>query len=221
MSDAAPLAATAGDPKQPWIASAVWLVVWLLVAGWTAVILAGAWPYVQFMPQWLLLIAMPGLLFRAFDLLWICAGRRRVLGWRRWLARATALVAGVPAAAASWAALDAISMARFEQAMVPLVDRLHASAQADCPPESGWDLGAGFAAYLDAAWAPNAPVELHRDPQRFVLAVPGRSMDIDGSTMFYDSASRGWRKVHNDVLAQSGELKTLTNGLASCRFRLR
>lgn len=46
-------------------------------------------------------------------------------------------------------------------------------------------------------------------------------MDIDGSSLFYDSRTRQWRKVHNDMLDQSGELKALLKDLEACRFPLR
>lgn len=218
--EAAP-AAGVGVPMRPWVVSVAWLLVWLAAAGWTAIALATAWPYVQLMPQWLLLIALPGILFRAFDLAWMRLRRRRVAGWRRWLARVGALVAGVFAAGAAWTGLDAVSMARFERAMHPLIERLQATREPACPPQAGWDLGEDFTAYLRAASAPGSPVELHLGDSWFVLAVPGRSMDIDGSTMFYESRDRRWRKVHNDALARTGELAALTSGLALCTFRLR
>jgi len=46
-------------------------------------------------------------------------------------------------------------------------------------------------------------------------------MDIDGSTAFYESQSRQWRKVHNHHLSASGELARLTKGLDECKIALR
>jgi len=211
----------AGPPKRPFVLSAIWLGVWVVLAAWAALALGTAWPYVQLMPQWLLLVALPGLAFRAFDVVTMRMLRRRVRGWRRLVARLGAIVVGVPAAAASWEGLDAISMARFERAMTPLVARLQSDRGAICLPTAPVAVDLELAAYLEDANAPRAPAELHFDKQRFVLTLPGRSMDIDGSSMFYDSRGRQWRKVHNDALSSTGELTALTAGLSVCRFTLR
>lgn len=217
----AQLTASVSGPKRPFVFSAIWLGVWGAMAVWVAYALATAWPYVGLMPQWLLLIALPGMVFRVFDLVSMRALGHRVKGWRRILARAVALFVGAFATAASWVGLDAISMARFESAMVPLVARVQTHPEALCRPDASSVIGTNLATYLDAANAPRASAELHYDKQRFVLALPGRSMDIDGSTMFYDSRGHQWRKVHNDALNHTGELVALTAGLAACRFSLR
>lgn len=208
-------------PKRPVVVSAIWLGVWVVAAAWAAHALGTAWPYVQLMPQWLMLLALPGVTFRVVDLVAMRALSRRIKGWRRFAVRLAAFVVGVFAAAASWKQLDAISMARFERAMAPLVARLHAEREALCRPDAPGPLDLDLAAYLEAANAPRSPAELHYDKQRFVLTLQGRSMDIDGSSMFYDSRVRRWRKVHNDTLSQTGDLAVLTAGLSVCRFALR
>lgn len=205
---------------RPRIVAGIWLALWAGLLLWASYALATAWPYVGLMPQWLLLLTIPGVLFRGFDLIVMHMAKRRVGGWRRFLARVVALVLGAPAALAGWDALDAISMDRFEHAMAPLVASLHAKHPSACPAQSGPVLGPEVIAYLDDASAVRANAQLHFDAKRFILTFQGRSMDIDGSTMFYDSAARVWRKAHNDTLARTGELTTLVQGLAACRFLL-
>ncbi len=205
---------------RPRITAGVWWGLWAALLVWASHALATAWPYVGLMPQWLLLVAVPGIVFRTFDLVLMQAGKRRVGGWRRLLLRIAAIGVGVPAALAGWGALDAISMHRFERAMAPLVASLHAKLPTACPPESGYPLGPEVVAYLDGSSAVRANAELHFDANRFVLTFQGRSMDIDGSTMFYDSIARVWRKIHNDSLGRTGELAALVQGLTACRFRL-
>jgi hypothetical protein len=202
------------------LAAGLWLAFWATLLIWTAHTLALAWPYVGLMPQWLLLVALPGVIFRSFDLLSMHAAKRRIGGWKRLLARMAALVLGVPAGIMGWDALDAISMHRFENAMSPLVARLHTTAPNSCPAQTRFALGPDVMAYLDGASAVRADAALHYDTRRFVLAFQGRSLDIDGSTLFYDSVARVWRKAHNDSLARSGELTKLVQGLAACRLRL-
>jgi len=209
------------DLKRPSIVSAAWLLLWIAAAAWTCQLLATSWPYVQLMPQWLLLFAAVGILFRIFDLAWMRWRRERLSGWTRRGARVVTFVAGAFAAGGLWEALDGISMGRFERAFAPLVAQVQAKAAAPCPPAATYAIDPGLAAYLEDAAAPRAPAQLHFDKQRFVLALSGWSMDIDGSTLFYDSRARAWRKVHNDMLAQSGELVNLRKGLESCGIELR
>ena len=62
--------------------------------------------------------------------------------------------------------------------------------------------------------------KLKYDNKRFVLAFGGGSMDIDGSTIYYDSGAREWRKFHNDDAGASGVYAGLTQGLAECVLRV-
>lgn len=211
----------AHDLNPPRIVSAAWLLLWLALSAWACHALATAWPYVQLMPQWLLLFALPGIVFRILDLGWMQALRQRLAGWRRWAARTAAIVAGLFAAGGLRSAMDGITMGRFEDALAPLVAQVHANAAAPCPPAAQYALAPALASYLDESGAPRAPVNLHHDRQRFVLVLPGGSMDIDGSSLFYDSRTRRWRKVHNDLLDQSGELQALLKDLEACRIPLR
>ncbi len=222
-TDAAQSAPTSGaSPRlgRSKLTAGLWLAFWATLLIWTAHTLAVAWPYVGLMPQWLLLVALPGVLFRSFDLLSIHAAKRRIGGWKRLLVRTAALALGVPTGILSWDALDAISMHRFESAIAPLVARLHTTAPSSCPAQTTFALGPDVMAYLDGASAVRADAALYFDPQRFALAFQGRSLDIDGSTLFYDSVARVWHKAHNDTLARSGELTKLVQGLAACRLRL-
>jgi len=214
------MTADTSDLRRPQFASAAWLVLWLMVAVWTCHALATAWPYVQLMPQWLLVFAIPGLLFRAIELAWMRMRGQRLQARNRWLGRAISILAGLMAAGGLWSAMDGISMARFESAMAPLVGQIHANAAAPCPPAARYAVGRDLSAYLAESGAPRAPAALAHDSQRFVLALGGGSMDIDGSTLFYDSRSRGWRKVHNDMLAATGELDALRKGLENCKIAL-
>lgn len=212
------------DPhlKRRLLTSAAWLALWVLLTAWACYKLAMAWPYVQSVPQLVLVFSLPGILFRATDLTHIGIRRQPLAGKWRWLARVVCVLAGLLTAVHLWVALDEISMARFERAMAPLVNRLHANAATPCPPGGRYPVDAGMTAYLIESGASNTPpAELHHGHARFVLALPGRSIDIDGSTMFYQSATRQWKKVHNDQLAQTGELQTLIRDLEICKIPLR
>lgn len=220
MRDSNAHAMVGRESGRTFVLTAICLVLWTLLAAWAAFGLASAWPYVGLMPQWLLLMALPGVVFRTFDLVTMRRLRRQGRGWRRLLVRVAAFVVGARGGVGSWGTLDAVSMHRFERAMVPVVE-LAASAREALCAGSARSFGSDLADYLKDAQAPKAEVEFHYNAQRFVLALPGRSVDIDGSTMFYDSRSQRWRKMHNDELGRTGELSALTAGLSMCRFTLR
>lgn len=207
--------------KRQRVASTVWLIGWIVAAAWSAYALAQAWPYVRHQLQIVLLLAVPGALFRSFDLGFMQLKGRRISGWRRVLARAAMLAAGLVLWGALCDRLDGVSMARFERALEPLIGELHARMPKPCPPAADYRIAPELAAYLVESSAPRAPAELKHDARRFVLSLHGGSIDIDGSTLFYDSARRKWRKVHNDMLDNSGELRALVAGLESCRVALR
>lgn len=207
--------------KRQRVTGALWLLGWVVVSVWSAYALAQAWPYVGLPPQIALLLAVPGVLFRSFDLAFIQIKGRRISGAQRLLARASTLVAGVALAAAAWGSLDDVSMSRFERAFAPLTGEMHARMPKPCPPAASYAIPAELTAYLEESGAPRAPAELKHDARRFVLTLHGGSIDIDGSTLFYDSATRKWRKAHNDMLEKSGELRALVDGLESCRVALR
>ena len=61
--------------------------------------------------------------------------------------------------------------------------------------------------------------KLKYDNKRFVLAFGGGSMDIDGSTIYYDSGAQAWRKFHNDDATASTLYVRLGEGLAECALR--
>jgi len=219
--DGTPSATALPAPKRPRILSAILLTGWGCLAAWSGATLAMSWPYVGSMPQWLLMLAFPGILFRASDLAWLHFRSRRISGWRRGLMRVAAIVAGVVAAGYAWEGLDAISWSRFQRAVAPLTATAAKGPEAVCGGGTVPGFDRSVIEYLDAVDAPRAPAELYWGDGRFVLALAGRSMDIDGSTLYFDSRVQQWRKVHNDTLQRTGELNAATAGLVSCRFSLR
>ncbi|MDA0983713.1 MAG: hypothetical protein O3A06_11940 [Proteobacteria bacterium] len=53
-----------------------------------------------------------------------------------------------------------------------------------------------------------------------MLAFPGGSGDIDGSTIWYDFAALSWQKFHNDSLDKVEALSALVKSMKGCRFPL-
>lgn len=208
------------DLRRARISALVWLGIWVFLTLWASWTLARAWPYVGHMAQWLTVLAVPGILFRVTDLLWMAKKQARLQGYQRKIARVVSILGGMAGGAFLWGPLDQLSMARFEREFAPLVADIHARAAAPCPPAASYAIGPSLAAYAEETQSPRTAT-LHADAQRFVLTVPGRSMDIDGSSLIYTSRTRVWSKRHNDHLAATGELAMLTQGLQECRIDLR
>jgi len=207
-------------PRRTVIAGALWLVAWTAAAGWIAFHLATRWPYVGSPLELLLVFAMAGILFRAFDLAWLWHRRVQVKGWRRWLARGVAFVAGGIAAASVWQVLDAASMSRFASAIAPFVKAVQANAAAPCPPAARYAPDAALREYLAGSGFPSPRATIHHDGKRLVLSFPGGSADIDGSTLWYDAGAPGWKKFHNDNRERADAFAVLVKGMQECRFPL-
>ncbi len=209
------------DLKRPKLVATIWVALWSLATAYLCFALAMAWPYVNLYPQVPMVVTVPSLVFRAGDLAYMLFAGRQVRGWRRWVARLAALVAGFALMGALWTATDRISFQRFQAAFAPLVAQLHANAAAPCPPGAKAAVDAGLAAYYDSSNAPRVPANLRHDKGRFVLWLPGRSIDIDGSTVWYDSATRQWTKFHNDNEGARTAFDALVKPMAECKLDLR
>jgi hypothetical protein len=217
-------AAPAKDPQSlvlPQRRSAIWLLVWLGLALWAANGLATAWPYELHPLLLVLIIALPGVVFRAADILLMRWHRHRLAGWRRAAGRLAALPLGALFAFVLFAQLAPISMARFERALAPWVAQVAAAVETEavCPADGRYPVDAALNAYLAQSRGLRT-VNLHRGGGRFVIELAGRSIDIDGSTLYYDSATRTWQRFHNDNRDKADAFAALVKPLAQCRFVL-
>lgn len=114
---------------------------------------------------------------------------------------------------------SAMSDARFERALAPWVAQLHAQAQVPCPPEGRPVLEEALRNYLGEHRIGRAM--LYHDGQRFVLSFPAGSLDIDGSTQWYDSASQRWQRFHNDLVEPRKAFEALVKPMTPCQLILR
>ena len=212
-------AALPTELRRPALIGGIFLLLWLTLGIWLAWRLATAWPYSGHLAQFGLLIALPGLLFQIGHLSWLGFKRERLRGWRRWLLRLGTLLPGVFLATFLWGELEAVSLNRFESAMAPVVQKIGASQSGLCAAENYTAIPA-WPEYLDTArpgqTSKEAKADLHHDGQRFILALMGSSMDIDGSTIFYDSKNGRWQKFHNDNCDAASALQTQTEKMPDC-----
>ncbi len=199
--------------------SVAWLLTWSGLALWTAHGLATAWPYELHPLLLVLVIAMSGVMFRAGALLIMRRRRRRLAGWWRAGARLAAVPVGVTAGCFLFSELDALSMTRFEGETANWVHQLDTGTPVSCPADGRYPVDAALNAYLHGSGAIRHGT-LHHGDGRFVLELKGRSIDIDGSTLYYDSVTRKWNRFHNDNRERTGEFEARINTLAECRFSL-
>jgi len=199
--------------------SGAFLCVWLALAIWTAFILATAWPYTTSRTFFGLVIALPGLVFRGFDLAYMQLRQRRLAGWWRSLARLAAVPVGLMLA--PFDQLDRMSMARFEATLAPLIAQIQANATAPCPPAVAYTKSPALQDYINEAQEARRPGKLHHVGGRTIFELSGGSADFDGSTIYYDSQTRIWQKFHNDTRDKADAFAALVKDMESCKIELR
>lgn len=199
--------------------SIAWLLAWVGIVLWAAQGLATRWPYELHPLLVVLAIAMPGIVFRTADLLLMRWRRCRLAGWQRTGGRLAALPVGVFLAVMLFSAVEPMSMARFEREIASLVAQVQASTPVTCPTDGRYPVDAALNAYLEQS-AGLRKGTLHQGSGHFVIELAGRSIDIDGSTLYYDSAIRKWNRFHNDNRERAEAFETLVKPLAPCRFTM-
>lgn len=209
----------AAQLKRQRVRSLAFLCAWIALAAWSGYLLATAWPYEMLRPIYGLFVALPGVVFRILDLAHMRFRASRLAGWRRALARVIALPIGLSVVPLD--TLDRVSMARFEQAMAPLIAQVRAGARALCAPGAAFSVSPALRDYLEESDAPRRPADLHHADGRFVLELLGGSADFDGSTVYFDSRTGAWKKFHNDVREKRDAFTALVTGMETCKVGLR
>ncbi len=199
---------------------AVFLFAWLAAAGYLCYYLALAWPYMMSPAHIGLMLVCPGILFQAVNHFFLWQRRELLRGRLHYGVRGIAIVGGIFFASFLVAPLESLSMARFERGLAPFLGQIKSQLTAPCPPQAKYVSDATMRAYFVQVGAPIRRVALHHDAKRFVLAVQGRSIDIDGSTIYYDSNTTKWTKYHNDNRIAADVLEALHKGFEQCQFSL-
>lgn len=199
------------------LVGAALLVAYVVVVAWFFYEQSTSWPHEGSWALVAYVFLCPGILFQAFRLAYTRRTGRPLT--RRWLARAVTIPLGLvlAAALASWA--STLAMGNFDQAYAPFVSQVGANLADPCRLASRYFEIPSVAAYNSRAQRDRPLAKLKYDNKRFVLAFDGGSMDIDGSTIYYDSGVKAWRKFHNDNSAARGVYAGLTEGLVECSLR--
>ena len=193
------------------------LSAYVAVVGWVLFQQFTAWPH---QGSWAVLVYVflcPGILFQSFSLAYT-RSTGRPLKRRAWT-RVVTIPIGIVLAAqlATWASEHA--MRSFEEAYAPLVSQVGATLAKSCSSAAKYFQLPAVASYNRRAGRERPAARLNHDNKRFVLSFFGGSIDIDGSTIYYDSRTRTWTKFHNDDAAASEVFAKLTEGLDDCDLR--
>lgn len=196
--------------------SLVLLAIYAALAGWLFYLDATSWPHEG---SWTLLayvFLLSSILFQCVSL--ACAKLTGRALTRRVLARVVTIPAGVVLAAALQAGAGALSMGAFEQAYAPFVEQVGAGLADACGSGAKY-FAIPAVAEFNRRTGRLPAARLHQDGKRFVLGFAGGSIDIDGSTLYYDSGAGIWRRYHNDNQDARAAHQQLVAGLAECKLR--
>ena len=207
---------TQAEPRPRTTRSVVLLVLYVAFLGWLFYEQSTSWPHEGSWATLAYVFLCPGIAFQSFVVLYARTTGRPLA--RRVLARVVTVPLGLVLAVALTGLGSALAMDGFERAYSPFVAQVGASLAEPCGAAAKYFAIPDVAAFNEQTGR-RPTANLSYDGKRFVLAFPGGSIDIDGSTIYYDSAAGKWHRFHNDSDIGRGILEKLTNGLASCKLR--
>lgn len=190
------------------------LVVYCVLVAWVFHDRATDWPHVGDWSYAVFFLLCPGIVFQVAGLVYLRHAGRPLT--RRWLARLATVPLGLIFAALLMAWADGDALRGFEQAYAPLVAGIAAELPDPCRSVAGYFRSPSIATYNQRTGRDRPVAKLHHDDRRFVLAFRGGSVDMDGSTIYYDSSVKAWQKFHNDHDDARAAYEKLTVELAEC-----
>jgi len=209
-----PPPAEAPGPRSRLIIPAGLLLAYAAVVAWAFVKQATAWPSAgswTFLP---FVLFCPGILFQAVNLVFRWRTGRALT--RGALVRLATIPAGLLLASAllGWAGNRAFD--GFTRAYAPFVAEIGAHLSDPCPAATRAFTLPAVAAYNRRAGHEWPRGKLSHDGKRFVLSFAAASVDIDGSTLFFDSNAKAWALFHNDDTEKAAAYDHAVEGLTLC-----
>ena len=133
----------------------------------------------------------------------------------RWSLSLCAVVVGLLLTGTISSLASDIAMDRFKRAYQPLVDALHANKIAACDkPGDEVDIPDSIRPEIQGP----GTTWIHYLESRFVISTRGGSIDIDGSTIYYDSTKKEWNLFHNDNQEKVDSYHQLIENSKRCKF---
>ncbi|MDH3715721.1 MAG: hypothetical protein OET44_17940, partial [Gammaproteobacteria bacterium] len=138
---------------------------------------------------------------------------------RRILEGLLSVVIGVPVALLLAQFSSTLSLKAFRDSYAPFITASRDNLPSPCAPALAILEDSTVAAYNRETYHANRPkITLYYDAKRFVASLPGGSIDIDGSTIYYDSRGNEWLRFHNDDRQGRERLSALIEGLEECQL---
>lgn len=200
------------------------LLNWILLTGYGCINLFAfyssihSWPTQGSIIWFLLIIFCPPFLYHLVFLGYVLILKQR-LHWKKSY-RVITMVCGVFLAGGLLQIAQKISLSRFKTAYAPLIAKVQQNMPVPCRGDyfeipSVQDYNQSVTQKLLKQGRPEAA--LLYNSQRFVLTFRGGSVDMDSSTLFYDSETKNWRFFHNEDSRESQNLAERSKGLTNCK----
>lgn len=203
--------------KKSLLLNWVLLVIYSSINIHTVYSLSHSWPNKGSFAWFLLVFFCPPFLYHFIALSYGLAVKK-IFQWKKTLRFAT-LVAGVLLAGSLLQYVQDSSLRKFNRAYTPLIEKIRQKMPEPCDGDYfKIPKVATYNGHINRMVHRNGlPIgELLHDGQHFLLRFQGGSIDIDGSTVFYDSKAGHWQIFHNDDMQMQDKLLFLQLGLTKC-----
>ena len=199
------------------VISMLLLATYVAVVVWASYDQATSWPNEGNWTSLVFFLLCPGIVFQALNLAYMRVKARPLT--RRMLIRVITIPFGLVVAAVLMDAAGSFAFRHFESAYAPFAAYVGTNLADPCGSATQYFAIPSVVAYNRQTGHERVAAKLRYDRKRFVLSLSGGSIDADGSTIYFDSDTKAWRKFHNDNAEMSRAITTLTVGLAECTVR--
>ena len=205
------------DNKPP-LLSWVLLVFYGIINTYTVYTLAYSWPNTGNFLWFALLFCCPPFLYH-LSLICYNLAQKKDYPWKKSLRFAT-LILGYLLASSLLHYTQNSSLRKFTRAYAPLVNRINDKMPAPCD-EQYFQISK-VRAYnhkisrkISKQGRPIGKMLYNK--QRFIVHFLGNSVDVEGSTIFYDSKTQTWQLFHNNDFEMSDNFNNLKSNLVTCK----
>lgn len=199
------------------------LLNWILLTGYGCINLFAiyssiySWPTQGSNIWFLLIIFCPPFLYHLVFIAYVSVLKKRPRGKK--IYRFLTIICGVLLAGGLLQLTQKISLTRFKSAYSPMIAQVQQKMPLPCDvhyfeiPEIDRYNHSVTQKILQQGKPAGG---LFYNSQRFVLHFRAGSVDMDNSTIFYDSEMKNWRFFHNDDVAEAENFAARSKGLTRC-----
>lgn len=199
------------------------LLNWILLTSYACINLFAfyssvySWPTQGSVIWFLLLIFCPPFLYHTVYISYVLILKKRP-DWKK-IYRFVTMVGGILLAGGLLQVTQKISLSRFKSAYTPFVARVQQNMPTPCNGHY-FEISAvdsyNHSVTQKLLQQGNPAGALLYNSQRFVLHFRGGSVDMDNSTLFYDSETKNWRFFHNENTVEAENFAGRIRGLTKC-----